>query len=165
MVNVLIRPETEDDCDEAAAVHVLAWQRGYRGMLPDELLDTLDVAQWSTRRRQRIPDKVSLVAERDGRIVGFVRFGPDREDQSCGEIQAIYVHPDHWGTGVGGRLLRAAMEALPQREIRLWVLEENKRALTFYAHHGLYPDGAKSTFRPSGIEPGAPELRCALRRP
>ncbi len=166
-MTLVIRPETEDDCDALARLHVLAWQKAYRGLLPDEVLDTLDVADWARKRRERLNNdgtRRTAVAEQEGVVVGFVRFGPDRSDDTFGEIQAIYVHPDHWGSGAGDALIREALANLPQREIRLWMLEGNERAQKFYAKYGLHPNGTTHTYRHPGSDFDAPERQIALRR-
>lgn len=166
-MTLVIRPEIAADCEALAQLHVLAWQKAYRGLLPDEVLDGLSVTQWATVRRERFGNdgpRRTLVAEKDGQAVGFVRFGPDRSDATCGEIQAIYVHPQHWGSGAGEALLREALESLPQQEIRLWMLEGNERAQKFYAKHGLHPNGTTHTYRHPGSDFDAPELQIALRR-
>ncbi len=161
-----IRPEINDDIDAVVAMHIRTWQKAYRGMLPDEVLDHLDPVIWAQRRREHRanPGSTSLVAEEDGTIVGFVHFGPDREDPVLGEIYAIYVDPDRWGSGVGDRLMTRALDSLPHREVRLWVLEQNERALRFYRRYGLHPDGTRSTYTPRGSDHAAPEIRLSLVR-
>ncbi len=169
-----IRPETLADVDEAAAVHVRAWQAGYRGMLPDDYLDGLDPQAWAKMRRDRLEQDLprqSLIAETHGRLSGFVIFGHKRDEDDMavfhpelGEIYAIYVDPDFWGTGVADELIKAALEGLTQQEIQLWVLEENHRARKFYARYGLHPDGTRQFYRPRGTEFDAPEVRLSLRR-
>lgn len=162
-----IRPETLDDVETVVAMHIRTWQTAYRGMLPDEVLDSLDQAEWVQRRLTTPwddPDLHALVAEVDGEIVGFVRFGPERQNEDAGEIYAIYVDPAYWGTGVGDALMRIALETLPHKEIRLWVLERNSRALSFYARYGLYPDGTRATYTPRGSDFSAPDIRLSLRR-
>jgi ribosomal protein S18 acetylase RimI-like enzyme len=165
-----IRPETVDDVETVVAMHIRTWQAAYRGMFPDEVLDGLDQAEWVQRRLSipwDDPSLHALVAEVDGQIAGFVRFGPERQgdgDGETGEIYAIYVDPAHWGTGVGDALLRIALETLPHKAIRLWVLEENARALRFYARHGLYPDGARATYTPRGSDFAAADIRLSLLR-
>jgi GNAT superfamily N-acetyltransferase len=49
-----------------------------------------------------------LVAEQDGRVVGFAVAGAAKDPQGAGELYAINVDPDHWGTGAGRALLVAA---------------------------------------------------------
>ena len=73
---------------------------------------------------------MALVAERDGLLVGFVVVGAPRDDvpAGTGEVLAIYVAEDHWGTDVGHRLMTAARARLADGgydRFYLWVLEEN----------------------------------------
>jgi ribosomal protein S18 acetylase RimI-like enzyme len=171
---VELRELTEADIDPVAALHVRAWQVGYAGIVPAEVLDALDPARFAERRRERAvpPGARTLVAERDGTIIGFVSFGPsrvqqahDEYDRSAGELYALYVDPAHWGAGVGRRLLDAARAGLAAEypEIRLWVLEENHRARRFYERAGLAPDGAREIYTPRGSTAELPEIRYAGR--
>ncbi|GIM89449.1 GNAT family N-acetyltransferase [Paractinoplanes toevensis] len=159
-----IRPITEADYGAVGEVHVRTWQVGYAGIIPADYLAALDPAVSAERRRTepRPPGAHTLVAEEDGRIVGFVSFGPDRTDPRIGELYAIYVLPDQWGCGTGRQLLTAAKETLKASgypEMRLWVLAENDRARQFYERMDLAPDGATDTYTPRGTEAQLPELR------
>lgn len=168
----MIRPEEPADAEAVARVHTRSWQHGYAGILPDELLATIDPAARARARMETPPDSpfTTLVAECDGEIAGFVTYGPYRRkhtsdpDPEFGEILAIYVDPPHWGAGVGSVLMRAALDALPQPEARLWVLEKNVAAQAFYRKHGLDPDGTADHYRPRGSEIDFPELRFAIVR-
>jgi GNAT superfamily N-acetyltransferase len=161
----VIRPITDADYDSVAEVHVRSWQVGYAGIVPATVLAALDPADLARRRRAepRPPGAATLVAENeDGRIVGFASFGPDRADETEGELYAIYVTPDHWGGGVGRQLLTAAKEHLREsgyRRMRLWVLAGNERGRQFYERMDLAPDGAVDTYSPRGTTAQLPELR------
>jgi GNAT superfamily N-acetyltransferase len=101
-----------------------------------------------------------LVAEVDGQIVGFVSVGAGREEGADGELYAIYVHPDHWGTGIGRSLIEAGearLRELGHREAVLWVLEDNPRARRFYEAAGWATDGTTRPIEIFGIE--VPEIR------
>ena len=83
-----------------------------------------------------------VLAEVEGDVVGFVAWGPSRDDDRRGEreVYTLYVDPQRWGEGVGSAL----MEQVPAGEIvSLWVAEGNTRARRFYAGRGFSPDGAK----------------------
>ena len=79
-----------------------------------------------------------------------------------GEVYAIYVRPDAWGTGSGWALMDAAVAWLADRwqEAILWVAEENPRARRFYERYGWV---AEST-RVEEVVPGAevPEVLYRL---
>jgi GNAT superfamily N-acetyltransferase len=142
-----------DDAAAMAAVHVASWSAAYRGIVADEVLDAMDVDDRAAAWRDRLPHIRAWVAERDGEIVGIASIAP------C-ELKVLYVHPDHWRSGAGRALARAALDELRAQgcaEVVLWAFEANHAAHAFYAAMGFTPDGAR------GILHGAPEIR--LRAP
>jgi ribosomal protein S18 acetylase RimI-like enzyme len=90
----------------------------------------------------------TLLAEADGRPVGFVDFGACRDDDlpgSVGEVMAVYVHPEAWRRRFGERLMREALEQLQSGDLDpvvLWVIEGNHRTIAFYERLGFARDGA-----------------------
>jgi ribosomal protein S18 acetylase RimI-like enzyme len=163
---VSIRPVTPADYEAVADVHVRTWRAGYSGIIPQDYLASLDPAAFAERyrTRERPAGAQTLIAEEDGRAVGFVSFGPGREDPRTGQVYAIYVAPEHWRRGTGRELFTAARTALAgdgYTAVRLWVLEENDRARRFYERMGLAPDGARDTYTPDGTAVELPEVRYA----
>ena len=155
-----LRPMTVVDARPVASIHVRTWQVAYRGQLPDDLLDRLsgEVEQRAARWERFVAEAPErgwsqLVAEEDGRVIGFITFGTaddEPADQQVGEVYALYVDPDHWHHGHGRELLAAAVEGLVERgftEATLWVLGSNARARRFYEIAGWRTDGATKTDR------------------
>lgn len=102
--------------------------------------------------------------EVDGEIVGFVGVGPSRDRGADGELFTIYVHPGHWGTGVGRALIVAGEEELRKlghRDAILWVLGDNPRARRFYELAGWAADGTARDIHLFGFD--LPEVRYAKR--
>jgi GNAT superfamily N-acetyltransferase len=148
---VLLRPATPQDAAAIAAVHVASWQVAYRGLLPDALLDGLDVDRRRTgweRLLTGAPRHGAVVAEDDGRITGFAHTVPARDDdadEGTGEVTSIYTVAEAWGSGTGRALMAAAIEQLRAagfRSATLWVLDSNGRARRFYERAGWTVDGA-----------------------
>ena len=82
---MLIRRAVVADALQVADVHVRSWRAGYRGMLPQDLLDGLDpqqrVPRWEAAIEQsNCPTRCTVVAEEAGRLVGFARLCPTRDD-------------------------------------------------------------------------------------
>ncbi|MQA00489.1 MAG: GNAT family N-acetyltransferase [Dehalococcoidia bacterium] len=107
-----------------------------------------ETARWAgsihraASRRRRI-----LVGEVAGAIGGVAVTGADLEDDSRGLLFLMYVHPEHWGHGLGHALMTACQDALLEDRFEaavLWVLEENTRARAFYERHGWQADGART---------------------
>ena len=151
MQTTVIRKATVDDAYGIASVHVRSWQVAYRGHMPDDFLDGLDVEKrmnmW--RALTQDSDKIIFIAEDiEGEIVGFSALGPSRDPDAkpdTAEVSAIYIHPEKWGKGIGRTLLSTSLGEVRKREfdqLTLWVLEANQRARSFYDSFGFTQDGA-----------------------
>ena len=77
-------------------------------------------------------------------------------------LEAMYVLPSAWGSGLADELHAAALDQLRAHgamRARLWVLELNGRARRFYERHGWQPDG---TTREVEFPPHPTDLGYAL---
>lgn len=157
-----VRPAEVDDADAMGGVHVRAWQAAYRGVMPQAFLDGLDPAARADYWRAALAgpplpgERLVLLAGEE--VVGLAGCGPVREDPpegpvredspdvvGLGELYAINLDPQWWGTGGGTVLLDACVDhlrAAGHREAVLWVAAANERARAFYAARGWAPDGA-----------------------
>ena len=149
--SLLIRTATVDDAAGIARVRVRGWQTGYRGIVPQDVLDAMSIEVNTERIRSWDWDSKSAkswVCLRDGEAVGWTSvFWPCRDvdlAESAGEIAACYAIPEVWGQGVGHRMMDVASEWMRARGaeiIVLWVLEPNERAQRFYLRQGFELDG------------------------
>jgi GNAT superfamily N-acetyltransferase len=152
-----IRPATLEDAGVIALIQTRSWQAAYRGLLPQEVLDQLDLTRRTERWRQILDDMdparhALLVAESDELAAGFASIGPARDQDTdparTGEVRAIYLLPQSWGQGLGRELMTAALEQLAvfgHQQAILWVLDANTRARRFYAAAGFTADGTAKT--------------------
>ena len=145
-------------------VSVRAWQAAYRGQMPDDYLDELSPEErarmWSSTLGRRDDSRPVLVVEHDGTVIGFASVGPARDGTRTGELYAINIDPDRWGSGHGRRLLEAAeaeLSAVGYDEVVLWVVPGNQRARRFYESAGWVNDGAERTQEILGVI--VPEIR------
>jgi GNAT superfamily N-acetyltransferase len=163
---VFVRPAAVGDAEAIAGIEIAVWRAAYRGIVPDAVLDGMDVdgetATWQERLRGQDVVKVT-VAELDEprlprRPAGYVTEGPARGDDEAGlgEVWAVYVDPGAQGQGVGRALMDAAVRALATRgfaEAILWVFEANAPARRFYEHLGWVADGASKPYEIGGAAP------------
>jgi len=148
-------------------VHTRSWQRAYEHVFGAERLAGIDVerrrALWKRVLAQ--PERDVFVAERDGRVVGFVGTLPSRDPDADGELGEIYVLPAALGSGVGHALMGAALGALRARgygEAILYVLDDNPRARAFYEREGWSLDGGEKTDEFLGLAVREVRYRIAL---
>jgi ribosomal protein S18 acetylase RimI-like enzyme len=146
-----IRKASEADAGAIAGVHLASMREAYRDLFPAEALARIEARDRAERWRGHLIEgtSVTLLAEAGGEPVGFVDFGICRDGDvspgSVGEVMAIYVHPGAWGRGIGSALLREALDRLRSdgfAEVRLWVIEGNRRAIEFYERFGFVRDGS-----------------------
>ena len=142
-----VRPARREDAAAIADVHARTWQAAYEPVFGAERLAGIGDrrrAQWEEWLADPPPDWRVFVAEAAGRVVGFAWVGDSREEPGKGEVFAIYVLPEAWGSGAGAALMASALEALRgYSSAMLWVLEENPRARRFYEREGWILDGAR----------------------
>jgi GNAT superfamily N-acetyltransferase len=165
-MDVVCRPATAADVPAIATVRIRSWQAAYRGAIPQDYLDSLDVDAEAARRADR-PLDGQYVAELNGAVVGWVHVGPYRADEgeqvpgpSCGEVSAIYALPEVWGRGVGWALMTTGLGELRRlglSPVLLWVLVANEPARRFYERAGFRADGLVVDFEVGGAT--LPELR------
>lgn len=146
-----IRGARPHDARAIAEIHVRGWRWAYPGLVPDELLEGLSVERREQHWRDRLSEPATRLrlwlAEREGRVMGFVAAGPSQDADAVprtGEVYAIYLEPDVVGTGVGRRLFAHAVEDLRSSgylAATLWVLESNARTRRFYEIAGWQIDG------------------------
>ena len=172
MALVNYRAASAADVDQIARLHADSWSRHYRGAYSDTYLDK-DV--WSDRgglwaERFRTPEEGSftIVADRDGDVIGFAHTRLDIDPEWGALLDNLHVGFPLKRQGVGRALMAATAHGLEQRRpssgLHLWVLKQNTAAQAFYSAMGGVLVGDKL----GGPFPGggrAPVLRYAWPDP
>jgi len=91
------------------------------------------------------PDRIVLVAERSGAVVGYAYGGVEGNDYMvlrgpAGELYDVVVDPDHRRQGVGTELLSAAIAALEELgapRVVLFTADRNRIAQAIFAKAGF----------------------------
>ena len=147
---ITIREATLTDAAGIARVHVASWRTTYPGIMPQEHLDALSIAEREQKWQAILsPGKADIthtfVAEtEDGEVVGFTEGGKDRSGgpDSQAEIYVIYLLKSQQGRGIGRRLLQNAARRLHTdgySSLFLWVSALNHPACRFYEAVGGVP--------------------------
>lgn len=140
---VVFSPAGACDADRIAALHADSWRRHYRGAYADTYLDGDLLSERRTVWSGRLASPggtATIVAEREGGLVGFVHVAFDADPRWGSLVDNLHV--DHSGhrTGIGTELMayaaRAVLANAGTPALHLWVLRQNTRAQMFYAARG-----------------------------
>jgi len=169
----VIRSAEVLDSEGIARVHTHSWQTAYRGLLPDEFLDGLSwqdrQGRWDAILADPSTNTVYVAVNSQQEILGFASLGPCRDkdliDEVPYELYAIYLAPQVWRKGIGGKLLNAVTAGISGTNpvISLWVLKDNLRGRAFYEKHDFKFDGSTKMANLLGHE--LEEVRYRKRLP
>ncbi|WP_028064713.1 GNAT family N-acetyltransferase [Solirubrobacter soli] len=144
----VVRRARVEDAGGIARVWARSWQIAYRDLVPDAVLDAIDVdarrERWATRLGN---GDHTFVVEELG-IAGYCRVVVPSE------VASLYVLPERRHGGLGTALLTAGLDELRAHAVHatLWVFTDNHPARAFYAKFGFTPDGAARTDEGTGLE-------------
>lgn len=145
-----IRPAVPADADAITAIWQSGWRDGHLGNVADELVAARTPDSFSIRATTRAAgedEAVTLVAEVDGAVAGFVMVVGD-------EVEQVYVDTAHRGRGVAGPLLDTAESAVRAGgHARAWlaVVAGNAPARRFYTRRGWTDEGPYDHHAPGGF--------------
>jgi GNAT superfamily N-acetyltransferase len=152
--DVSVRVAWTDDAEAIAEVQVKAWRRAYDGLLPADVLEALDPAEFAATWRASLtkPEDARnrvLVALERNTVRGFAITSPSQDPDSDpildGEVSELTVDPDQTRHGHGSRLLQACADTLRADRFRravLWLNSTDDELRQFLTAAGWAPDGA-----------------------
>jgi len=177
--NLVVRPGDRADADGIASVHVASWRAAYGDILPRSVLESDEFergrhAGW--RNWRFTPGERMVIAtlakspESEPIVVAFCSYGPERDrgraTSGRGEVNAFYLDPRVWGTGVSDALMQHVEVRLRAEGFDaavLWVLRDNPRARRFYERHGWATSGLEGNFEFRGAVAVEVEYRKELK--
>jgi|694.fasta_scaffold142799_4 putative acetyltransferase len=130
---------------DAQAIYEVHYEAVHKTAAADYELEILD--EWSSNAANRVetlrthikdnPEQtVMIVAELDGRVVGFGEVVPSKN-----ELRAVYVSPSVGRKGVGKALLYEIESIARQNQAEHLWLDSSLTAAKFYARNGYQNDG------------------------
>jgi ribosomal protein S18 acetylase RimI-like enzyme len=136
-----IRKAVVGDATGIAHVHVASWKTTYAGIMPDEILQGLSVAErekmWTNiLTTYKDQNAVYVATLEDGTIIGFASGGKERTGEFGveAELHTIYLLKEYQGKGIGRKLFLHVVEDLQKRQytsMMTWVVKNNP-AVQFY---------------------------------
>lgn len=142
LTEVKIRIADVNDAYGKGYVHYHSWIETYTGLINQEYLNSLSLERCIKLARKH-PEN-TFVALVDNKVIGFACYIKSRDNDlnDSGEITAIYVLQAYQDKGIGRALMSACIKALEEfKNISLWVLKSNKKAIEFYRYLGFKLDG------------------------
>ena len=147
---VAMRRATIADAEAIAKIHVEAYEASLADVTSREVLDEANAGRLAMWKSLLVhpPDGQAVFVVVDDDVTGFVSAGPTRDrgaPSKDGEVDALFVHPARWRSGIGSALLARSLEHLEASGLeraKLWVLDKNDRARRFYEARGWCDTGA-----------------------
>ena len=145
---VNLRSATVADAEAIAAVRIESWLATYRGMIPDEYLDSMkleeSILHWRTIL-EALPaagERICVfVAEAEGQVIGFASgmLLPEPKLDMKAELTAVYLRPAWQRSGIGRRMVQKVartLQAQGSNSLLVWVIADNAIARNFYEELG-----------------------------
>jgi ribosomal protein S18 acetylase RimI-like enzyme len=141
MRGIVVRNGLPEEIDAALAVYLASNDARRNGQpTPAHHVERVRVSLGN-------PEAIFLVAVDDNVCVGMALAMQSRADYGTGLpepgicfISMIFVSPDCWGKGIGGKLVDAVIAEAQSRDytlIQLWTHANNLRAQHLYERHGF----------------------------
>ncbi len=152
---VRVRSATAEDVSIICQINVRGWQVAFRGLFPDEFLDTLNPKNRESAAAERVTGGPShhVAVAIDDEVVGFVGLAPpddeDLDPTRVHELWGLYIEPERIGTGVGRLLMDHTVDHLHSggwEYAILWTLRDVARTCRFYEDAGWYRDGKEKVW-------------------
>ena len=172
---ITIRRAVSEDAAAIAAIHFETWLATYPKVVDnvtEEMVRQRFAGRGTTEQRieefrarisRQKDNKIALVAEENGKLIGFAQATKDEEGRL---LRSLYVSPTSQGKGAGRKLLNSVlnwMEAEKYPAI-LHVVKTNHPAISFYEHSGFkfsrdMPEETRKPFPNNIIMPSIEMIR------
>jgi len=126
-MNLEIRPVCDDDVEDLVQLSLSAWAPVFRSFeqVLGHTIYTLIWPEWRTSQKEAVEtvcrdrEKTTVVvAEQDGRVVGFVAYELNVQDR-VGDVTLLAVDPDYQNLGIGTELNRVALEKMKEGGMKM----------------------------------------------
>lgn len=140
----IIRNVKFEDLKDVSTIVIKGWQTAYRGIIDDDYLDGLSIEENYQKRVKDYKEKGFIVAEQNGKIVGFCRYRngnmykENYPEVDC-EICALYVKPEEKGKGIGKALVEYVKNEFRKKNFKkmiIWCFKDNYPSRAFYERVG-----------------------------
>ncbi|MGP4073617.1 GNAT family N-acetyltransferase [Piscibacillus sp. B03] len=154
-----VREARPNDAEQIAKIHDETWKLTYGPIIADEDLKQVMSFErrkimWETTLASKKVQQYVYVAEKDGKLLGFISGGRQRAAQIKfdAEIYDIYVLQEAQGQRVGHELLKHFVQKCLEEgyhSLSVWILTANPYG-RFYVRYGAKKVEAENTTIGSG---------------
>lgn len=160
MQDIRIVPVTDDNAADSGKIIYTAWGETYRGLMPDEVLDSRQLDRCIKVAHENMENKRLCYV--DGEAAGTIVVLPKNRDfctyKEGGEVVALYVLKKFQRLGLGKALIQWGIKQLDSDIVTLFVLKGNDNAIGFYKKMGFEFTGHSIEDR------GMTDLEMVLKR-
>lgn len=158
MSSILLTDNQSAISSRIARLHAASWKVAYRGIFDDAYLDHRLDADRLRYWREHVPKLFAgtaeiYVATLNDVDLGFVCVERKPASEWGVYVDNLHVLPDQRGSGLGKELLARAAEwtrAHGEKQLYLWVFEDNTQARHFYQREGWRTMARESRAAPDG---------------
>lgn len=154
-----VRPATTADAAAIADAQLRCWRWAYRGILRDEFLDGMNLADNTRNWQERLADntQASWVGLVGGKVQGMIVAAPAHwpDMPVNGMVRTFYIAPEATRMGLGRQLWNAAHTHLRQQGhdgLYVMVMEANRIGRSFYKKMNGIQHPGNFTIALDGIE-------------
>ena len=138
----IIRKNELKDQEQMARIKIDGWKNNYDKIIASKYLNSLDYKAQTERYIASFDEykELVLVAERNGEILGYSCFDyKDRDGKFDSELISLYIKTGETNKKIGSNLLIETGKELfanGKKNMIVWCLSDNVRAIKFYEKHG-----------------------------
>jgi len=139
---ITIRTMKQEDKAQKDYIHSITWLETYAIQVQNQELSIQKIESYNQKNQTSIENHV--VAEVNGRIVGFVSFGQNRDGiEETGEIYSLHVLRSHKNQDIEVMLLQEALSRLSHyKQVITWVLITDINKVAWFQQHGFTNNGS-----------------------
>jgi GNAT superfamily N-acetyltransferase len=143
-MSLTIRTIGRSELDLITALSAQIWPIAYKEIITQEQIKYMLNTMYSQEAlEQNLSDgHVFLIAERDGKSVGYAGYQVHFPHLDFSKLHKLYVLPELQHSGVGGALFDSVVKASKNQHCKHLILQVNKinPARQFYHKKGMYID-------------------------
>lgn len=139
-MQIYLIDKKSEEIKAISKIYIDSWRITYDGFVSDSYLKSLNYHDAEKKWTEFLSDTNNFifVAKENNQVIGFVAGYIDDEN-SEGELYALYVNSTLKNTGIGSKLLDKFFEHMKENNITsiiVWAMSKNKNAISYYKHKG-----------------------------